>query len=152
MAATVVTLAEFRTIMAGTPFADSAIYEDPLVEFWLEVAEMRHNADRWKSMLKKAICLYVAHELTLDAVSARAVAAGGIGGLRNGLIQSESGDSVSVSFDVTGASEGDQAGYFNSTLYGKRWYHLMRLFGAGPLVAGTGGGACGLWPGLGTTY
>lgn len=146
----VVTVARFREVMKGTPFATSEVYEDPMVEFWLDVAEKVHDPLRWKTLLEKGICLYAAHHLVGDALANKEAERGGIGGLRSGMITSESGDSVSVSYDVSSVTEGESAGHFNSTVYGRRWYHLARLFGAGALVVGTGGGAGNAWPGAGT--
>lgn len=141
------TIAQFRD--AFPAFADSAKFTDPTVQFWLDVAAQQHNAERWGGMLDAGIMLYAAHHVAGDYQAGREAARGGTPGQRQGMVTSESGDSVSVSFDVSGTTEQD-AGHWNSTIYGRRWYRLSRLFGAGPVQVGVGSGgdaALSAWAG-----
>lgn len=132
-----VTIAQFRDKLPA--FEDSNKYPDSSVQFWLDVAVKMHNAERWGNMLDTGIVLYTAHHVVGDALAAMEGARGGAPGMRGGMIASESGADVSVSFDTTSASEKD-AGHWNSTVYGRRWYRLSRLFGAGPVQVGAPSG------------
>lgn len=133
-----VTIQAFRETLPM--FADSNTFDDPTLQFWLDLGDKLHNADRWGDLLATGIQLFAAHYISVDAVMAKEAARGAPVGLRGGAIVSESGDSVSISFDNSGTNE-DGAGHWNQTVWGKRYYRLMRLVGAGPVQVGaeTGG-------------
>jgi hypothetical protein len=126
-----VTIASFRATFAA--FQDALKYPDPIIQFWLDLAVMRHNADRWGELLDTGLMLYVAHELSVDAASV--TAPGAAPGQVAGTITSRSVGGVSYSRE-NGAYMGDDAGYMNMTTYGLRWWRLMRLVGAGPVQVG----------------
>lgn len=129
-----VTAASFRAVM--TAFADQAKYPDPVVQFWLDLAYKRHNADRWGDLLDAGIQLYVAHELALDQASGGTAAA--VPGQVTGNITSRSVGGVSYTRDISSATEPD-GGYMNLTTFGLRWRNLVKMVGAGPLQVGTPG-------------
>lgn len=64
--------------------------------------------------------LFVAHNLALTMSSA------------SGPVSSKSVGSVSVSYDTNATNEQD-AGWYNSTIYGKQYYRLMMIYGAGAI-------------------
>lgn len=84
---------------------------------------------------------WVAHQIVLEKQAIAAAAAGGDPGTKIGVISSKSVNGVSVGFDVgavTGGNMQENAGYYNQTVYGIRFYRLMRLRGAGPIQIGIG--------------
>lgn len=131
------TIEQFRQAMPA--FSDSAVFDDPSVQFWLDAADKLLSAERWGDLLSLGRNLFVAHYVTVDALMAKEAGMGGIGGLRGGAITSEGGDSVNVSFDVAGAAEVG-AGHWNQTVWGKRYIRLAWLVGAGPVHVGAGSG------------
>lgn len=132
-----ITIEQFRQAMPG--FSDSAVFDDPSLQLWLDAADKLHHEERWGDLLTLGKQLFVAHYITVDALMAKEAGMGGIGGLRSGAITSEGGDSVNVSFDVSGTTEVD-AGHWNQTVWGKRYIRLARLVGAGPVHVGAGSG------------
>lgn len=117
----------FRTVFPE--FADTTVYPDTLVDFWAELAEMQVLESVWRNAHTKGVYLYVAHELTLAAQSAKAGKQGGVPGTSGGVANSKTVGSVSVSYDTTSTAEKD-AGYWNLTNYGKQFIRLARIFGA----------------------
>lgn len=117
-------------------FRDAGVFTDPQVEMWVELANKVHNADRWGDLIDHGASLFVAHNLALSAMDARAAAAGGAPGMAaSGIVSSKSVDKVSVSYDTSGAMEAG-AGHWNLTTYGTRYIRLVKLIGAGPLQIG----------------
>lgn len=137
------TIAQFRASCGGA-FKDSAVYPDPDVQFWLAAAKTLLVAERWggedSDLYKLGTQCFVAHYITVDALMTKEATMGGVGGLRAGPIASEGGDKVNVSFDMASVSE-DGGGHWNQTVWGKRYYRLARMVGAGPVqVSAESGG------------
>lgn len=130
-----VTAASFRTHYPE--FVDSAVYTDSQIGYYLTIAVLLLNANRWKSLLDVGCELFIAHNLALEAIAQKTSAAGGVPGAMSGVVASKSVDKVSVSYD-TSASIMPNAGHWNLTIYGARYIKLMRMFGAGPLQVGGG--------------
>lgn len=123
-------IAVFRA--AFPEFTDTAVYPAAQITFWSAVAEKLVNQDVWQDMYINAVQLLTAHEITLATQNRKAAAIGGIPGGTSGQQSSKTVGSVSVAYDTTSSAEKD-AGYYNSTIYGKQFYHLTRLFGAGAM-------------------
>ena len=143
-----VTVSSFRADL--TEFADNTIYPDSDILFWLNYAGLLLNANRWKSLLDLGTEMFIAHNLVLEQQAKASDANGAPPGLTSGLISSKSVDKVSISFDTNNASEKD-AGYWNLTTYGMRYFRLMRMFGAGPIQVGIGCAPSNngpAWPGV----
>lgn len=134
-------------------FASSAAYPDAEIQFWLTAAYVLHDPARWGDILDLGVQLYVAHNVAIDgAAGAGASGGGGIPGGVVGPVSSASVDKVSYSRDARAANLPD-AGDFNLTTWGLRWYRLMRMAGAGPVQVGVPPGASncpypGGWPGV----
>jgi len=129
------TIARFRQDF--TEFANTAVYPDNAVTFWLSVATLMLNPDRWARLLGVGIELFAAHNLVLEAQALATVNVGGIPGITKGPVTSEAAGAVSVSYDVQAGINKDAA-HWNLTTYGTRLYKLMMIFGAGPVHLGTG--------------
>ena len=128
-----VTSDSFR--LAFPAFQNTALYPTPMVDFWVAQALLLHNPARWGANLDFGVSLWVAHNLVLETQAGKQSAQGKPVAGTTGLVSSKSVDKVSVSFDNTTASEKD-AGNWNLTTYGQRWYRLSRMAGAGPIQSG----------------
>jgi len=147
--------AAFRTNFPE--FANTAYPTDGLITFWLTVAYQLINPDRWGAMIDLGAQLFAAHNISLE-LSAQDEAAVGQGapgsapGVVTGPISSSSVDKVSITY-ATAESLEDGAGHWNTTVYGTRFWRLLRMMGMGPVYVGGGwgcGGAFlsfGAWPG-----
>ncbi len=121
-------IADFRAEFPE--FASTVTYPDPQITFWATIAEKMVVECIWTDMYTFGVKLYVAHELTLYAQNQKAAAAGGVPGTFGGPAQSKTVGAVSVSYDSANTSEKD-AGWWNLSNYGKQFYRLMMIFGAG---------------------
>lgn len=115
-------------------FASSAVYPAGSVQFWLTFATLMLNADRWGEALDMGLCLFVAHNLVLEAKAEAEATAGGIPGATTGAVSGKSVDKVSINYDVASGIVAD-AGHWNLSIYGTRFIKLSRMMGAGPLMA-----------------
>lgn len=144
-------LAGFR--LAFPAFDDLA--PDPVVQFQLDIAAKRLNADRWGSLFDYGSYLYAAHHLAIRAQENAAAARGAIPGMRGGLMTAKSVDSVSVNYDVTQVSN-EGAGYWNQTSYGREFWAMARMMGVGPVQIGVPSPedavAVQAWPGPASYY
>lgn len=113
-------------------FSDTTVYPTAQITFWAGVAEKMVLRNIWCDMWETGVKLYVAHEITLAAQNAKAGAIGGTPGSSGGIASSKTVGSVSVSYDSANTSEKD-AGWWNLTTYGKQFYRLVKMFGAGAI-------------------
>lgn len=120
--------ADFRA--AFPEFADVSDYPDAQVQFWLDLAGIMLNPDRWQDLIDQGTCLFVAHHLSTGQRDQLTAAAGGTPGATSGPVTSKSVDKVSISQD-TGAITFENGGFWNSTMYGIRLLTLARYVGAG---------------------
>jgi hypothetical protein len=85
--------------------------------------------------------MWVAHQVVLEKQALAAAATGGDPGTKIGIISNKSVNGASMGFDVgtiAGGKMQENAGYYNQTVYGMRFYRLMKLRGAGPIQIGIG--------------
>ena len=107
------------------------------VQFFLTLASKSLSADRWDDLLPEGTFLYVAHYLTLEAEALKAK--DGTGGMHAaaGPVVSESktvgGVSVAKGKAGPAATGYLSGGQWNDTSYGKQFYSLLLLIGAGGL-------------------
>lgn len=120
--------AAFRQVLPE--FKDQAVYPDPVIGFWLDLADKLLPLDRWCELHEQGMAFYVAHHLVLGKRDQEAVDVGGIQGEVKGPTTAMSVDKVSAGFD-TGAVSLDGAGFWNMTTYGIRFLTLARCIGAG---------------------
>lgn len=118
-------------------FASTSMYTNSQLTYYLNLAYQMLNASRWGGQLDIGAELFVAHHIALEAKSMAESENGGIPGQDPGLVNSKSVDKVSVSFDTQAIAEPD-GGHWNSTIYGRRFLRLVRMFGAGPIQLGVG--------------
>ena len=111
-------------------FADVAAYPNSQITFWATVAEKMVVQSIWNDMYDFGVQLYVAHEITLARQNQLAAATGGLPGQGGGIATSKTVGSVSVGYDANTNTE-KNAGWWNLTNYGKQFFRLINIFGAG---------------------
>lgn len=130
-------LATFRT--AFTAFADTSLYPDASVQMWLDTGAQFVNCN-WGPLQGYGQGLWAAHEIAKLAQAASQAASGNPGGV-GGIVQSKSVGPVSVSYDTQLGTEGEAAGQYNLTIYGRQYWHYVRLFGMGAIQVGAASAA-----------
>lgn len=123
-------IAAFR--LAFPEFKCTDKYPTSMVTFWAGLAAAQVRECIWKTQWNVGVSLYVAHEITLAAQNAMAAALGGTPGLQGGVATTKTVGGGTVGYDATTTTEKD-AGYWNLTTYGKQFYRLVRIFGAGAI-------------------
>lgn len=114
-------------------FADSAVYPSTQIAFWAALAEKQVRLCVWGDCATQGVQLYVAHEITLAAQSAKAAKVGGVPGTQGGIANTKTVGSVTVGYDSSGdrgTGEKD-VGWWNLSNYGRQFIRLARIFGAG---------------------
>lgn len=151
-----VTVASFRADLPE--FASASDYPDSSITYWLNAAAQLMNQDRWgapavtgqpNSLYDIGQEAFVAHQIVLEKRAADAAASGATPGVAQGMVSGKSVDGVNYSFD-TGSTAEEQAGYFNLTIYGQRYWKLAEQVGAGAIQLGIGQAppfATGAWAG-----
>jgi len=110
-------------------FADTTKFPEAGATFWIGqgYAQISPRLGRQRDL---AVMLFTAHNVVLAAQAAKAMASGGVSGQATGVVSSKSVDKVSVSYD-TAATAIQNAGFFNATSYGQRFYRLMQAASVG---------------------
>lgn len=111
-------------------FPEFAEVDDGSILFWSGLAEGMVRREAWREMWLYGVELYTAHHLWLALADSQGKPQTGGGYIQGGAITAKSVDKVSVSFDVSQGAE-TNAGFWNETRYGRRFYRLLLLFGAG---------------------
>lgn len=121
-------IAQFRTEFPE--FSDLARYPSSQIAFWATLAEAQTVLAKWGDVWATGVKLYVAHEITLSAQSAMAGRNGGVPGSQGGIANTKTVGSVTVGYDANTTTE-KNAGWWNLTNYGKQYFRLAQMFGAG---------------------
>lgn len=124
----VVTVAEFRTFFPE--FSDETKYPDALILAYLNIGVQFVSIARWGTSWTFGVCLFAGHELSMGLMASKAAASGSTPGLSTGIVSSKSVGPASKSYD-TGFAKYDDAGYWNLTTYGQRYWYFTGLFGTG---------------------
>ena len=132
-----VTVAQFRGDLPA--FKDSNVVDDPTIQFWLNFADQFHDTDRWGTWITMGIEMFTAHHASLDAEAQGDAARGLPPGFSKGVLNSESVDKASAGYDTSSVLD-PNAGHWNLTIYGQRYYRLVKMVGAGPMQVS---GGCG---------
>ena len=142
-----VTVASFRQDFPE--FNSTVNYPSSGITFYLTLAGLLINQNRFgppaatvtnppTTIYDMAVELFVAHHVVLEARAQRAAAAGATPGEASGPVSGKSTGPISISYDA-GAAVDEKAGHWNDTEYGRRFWQLVRMFGAGPVQLGVGG-------------
>lgn len=125
MAVSILTVEEFREQFPE--FRSVTEYPDMTVGMWLQLAGApeRFQEARWGDQRSFVSGLFVAHHLAYAGPLGR----GGKGGA-SGPVSSKTVGAASVSYDTSAVVAAD-AGYYNATPYGRQYWSLIMLYGAG---------------------
>lgn len=139
-----ITPSQFRTDFPE--FASTTYYPDSVINLWATVAPSLLDANQWGDLFNIGQELFIAHMITLDGMSIAESQRGGLVGYAKGAVASESGDKVSVSYQ--GSAMLPDAGHWNMTTFGQRYWQLMQLVGTGVVGVGPNpfGSLCGAGP------
>ncbi len=136
-------------------FANKITYDDNAINFWGLIAGKLIREVIWGDMTCLGIELFIAHQMVLEKMAAEAAKRGGNPGTQVGVLTSKSVGSVSAGYEIMAATIKD-AGHWNLTTYGTRFYALMRIQGAVPIQVGAGGpmtdSVGGAWAGPPTIF
>lgn len=121
---------KFRS--AFPEFSDAVVYTEDQLTFWASFAALQIDQNKWASMYDNGVYLYVAHEITIQSQNVKAALLGKTPGQQSGIANAKAVGSVNASYDSTSQTEKD-AGYWNRTTYGMKFYRLMKLFGMGAI-------------------
>lgn len=130
-ASDVLTPAQFRHDFPA--FASPSAYPDEAIAYWIDVVltQVPMDPNRWSQNLRLGQELFVAHMLTLERQNQLATSRGQPA-MAAGPAVSRSVGGVSVSYDLSGAYYQD-AGFWNLTTYGQRYWYYLNQAGMGPL-------------------
>lgn len=124
-----VTLASFRQAF---PEFTSAKYPDGTVTYNLGFAARLLDEVRWGELYDDGVMFLTAHNLALTAPAG--AAGGGAGasaiGIPVGIASSKGAGPLSKSIDTSVGLQ-DGAGLYGATSYGRRYYQLLNMMGAG---------------------
>ena len=124
----IVTTTDFRNFFPE--FNDETKYSDALILAYMNVGVQFVSICRWNTSWMFGVCLFAAHELAMGLLASKTAAAGGVPGISTGIVSSKSVGPISKSYD-TGFAKYDDAGYWNLTTYGQRYWYFVKLFGTG---------------------
>lgn len=113
-------------------FADTVAYPTSVIEFWAGLAQAMVSPRVWCTQWNVGVSLYVAHEITLASQNAKIAKFGGAPGTFGGVANTKTVGGATVGYDSQTTSEKD-AGYWNLTSYGKKFFSLVRIFGTRPV-------------------
>lgn len=123
--------ATYSTFVAAFPeFSNPTTYPESQIDFWLSQAYSQINTGRLGAQADLAAMLFAAHNVVMGAQDTLTVNAGGTPGDATGAISSETAGPVSASYDTSATAIKD-AGEWNYTRYGQRFYSLMRRYSLG---------------------
>lgn len=151
------TPAQFRTDFRS--FADKDKYTDQTVQLYLNLAFASLSPTAWGQFYVQGMELFAAHHLVIDARDQQVEVTGGTAGNATGRVSSKGVGGASVGWDSGSTAERD-AGWWNLTTFGTRYFRLVRLVGMGGAQLGgnpgaiaegvqsnSGGPPAGGWPG-----
>lgn len=131
-ASNVLTPSDFRHDFPA--FADPNVYTEDALAFWIDVVlyQTPLNPRAWRRSLVLGQELFVAHMLTLERQNERQAAAGQAP-LALGPATSRSVGGVSVGYDSGSGAYTTDAGFWNLSTYGQRYYYFMMIAGTRPV-------------------
>jgi Protein of unknown function (DUF4054) len=140
-----ITTAQFRQWFPE--FTSVVDYPESSMQFWLNISDLpmineqrltkTPGPNNGPSLYDLAQCMFVAHNIVLEKQALDAARTGGTPGGSVGPIASKSLGPGSITYDVNSVIYAD-AGFWNGTPYGLRYWWLVQMAGAGPVFVGAG--------------
>lgn len=140
-----------ETFRAAFPaFQDPSMYPSEQIQFWIDQAMLNPPINQWRigQFYDQAILFWIAHNLTLERYVAN-MSVSGQAAIGIGAPASKSVNGVSISYDNSLSSD-PQAGPYNLTIYGQRFWMYLKMAGAAGNEVPTGYPAGTVFNGLGT--
>jgi len=123
---------------AAFPQFTEELFADGRVGFYLRLAEKQLDRERWDDWWIDGCFLHAAHHLTLEREANKAKdGTGGIAAAAGPVIgSSKTVGGVSKSENRAGAAATANlnAGHWNDTIYGKQYWQMAQIVGAGGAV------------------
>ncbi len=120
------------------PQFDEELFPDARVGFFLTLAGKLLAEERWRDLWPEGCYLHAAHHLTLERAATRSGdGAGGMDAAAGPVlsVKKRVGD-VSLEESRAGAATASSAaGHWSDTVYGKQYWQLAQIVGAGGLIA-----------------
>lgn len=113
-------------------FNDTVKYPDATIDFWAELGTLLVRPCIWNNSWQQGMSLYIAHQITLAMQNQQASRVGGAPGQQGGIANTKTVGSATIGYDATTVTEKD-GGFWNLTNYGKQFYRLVKIFGAGAI-------------------
>lgn len=110
-------------------FPELAAATDSVIEYYAEIAEHLVGA-RFGEIRAHVTELIVAHYIALFGLVAGSTGDATLGPA-SGIVASKSVGKASVSYDTDALTPPDSGTQFNSTVYGRQYQSLARIYGAG---------------------
>lgn len=131
-------------------FADTSVYPDDMVAFWLQVGYTLVPGNLWGSLTDLGVQQFVAHNLVLEGLSNAEGANGAPPGTQVGPVVTKTVGELTIVYDPSSGINPDDTSW-NLTNYGSRFVKLAKQFGSIPTQLGIGvappfGGPA--WPGV----
>jgi hypothetical protein len=157
----VIDVASFRTDFPE--FGSVPAYPNAVISYYIALAGLMLSPTRFggpgsatassppTTIYDFATELFVAHHVAIEKQAMNASAGGGVPGITTGPVTSKGVGPVSVSY-ASGDVISKDAGFWNQTMYGLRFWKMIQIFGAGPIQIGIGCSPYGVgfgaaWPG-----
>jgi len=125
------TLQSFRAIYPE--FNDTSKYPDAVITYYLNIAFLKLNQERWAELYDYGTGLLVAHYLTIKALNLKAASIGGNIGQNLGALTAKSVGYVSMSYDTSRILDPFD-GQWNLSSYGLQFIQEAKAIGSGPTV------------------
>lgn len=116
-------------------FVDDTVYTDDMCTYWSTLAEKLHSEPRFGNVYINIIELYTAHCLSIQAEDIRVAGTGGFPAGRSGAVSSKTVGNVTQEYDTQWSFE-TNGGWFNTTIYGRQYLQLAKMYGKGGMMAG----------------
>lgn len=118
------TVDEFLAIFPE--FGDPVKYPRARIQMYLTLATTRVSECMWGNVYSTGLALFAAHYLATLGSASGATGAGVVAG----EVASKKVGDVQVTYASTSNRSAD-AGWWNSTIYGRQWWDLFKSFGVG---------------------
>lgn len=115
-------------------FSNTTVYPDAMVKTWVVPGVTIISQQLFGEQYNLAVCLWIAHNIVLEARELKTANGGKIVGTATGPVASKSIDKLSIAYSSAATSA--DGGAFNLTTYGLRLWQMLKGFTTGPFYLG----------------